>query len=291
MLAQLLSIVLPVYLCAGLGYFWVRSGRRYDTAFVTDLVMMVGAPCLTFSSLIRVGLDLDRLLGMAGAVVLATSCLALLGAGALRLMGAPLSTFLAPISFGNTGNMGIPICYFAFGDEGLALGVCFYATTALLQFTVGQWFWSGRVSFSQLAREPLAFAALAALGVIAFDVAVPAWLLRTTRLLGDFTIPLMQLTLGVSLARLELARVPRSFVVACLKLGLGACVGYALAAGLGFEGVARGVLILDCAMPVAVINYMFAARYERSPTDVASAIVFSTLLSFLSVPILLLKLL
>lgn len=287
MLAELVSIVVPVYLCAALGFFWVRSGRHYDTAFMTDMVMMVGAPCLTFSSLVGIDLQLDQLLEMALAVVLATCGLGLLAAIVMRIARIPLTTFLAPMTFGNTGNMGIPICYFAFGSEGLALGVCFYATTALLQFTVGQLLWSGNVSLVQLLRTPLTYASLLAVAVIGFDIEVPRWLLRTTTLMGDFTIPIMQFTLGVSLARLELRNLPRSFALSSLKLGLGASVGFGLASLLGFEGVARGVLVLDCAMPVAVVNYMFAARFDRSPSEVASVIVLSTLLSFLTLPLLL----
>ena len=291
MLTELFSIVAPVYLCAFLGFIWVRSGRRYDTAFMTDMVMMVGAPCLTFSSLVGIEIGFDRLLEMAGAVVLATSCMGALAALVLRIARVPASTFLAPMTFGNTGNMGIPVCYFAFGDEGLVLGVCFYATTALLQFTVGQWLWSGKVSFVQLYRTPLTWASLLAVAVVGLDIDVPRWLLRTTTLMGDFTIPIMQFTLGVSLARLELTNASRSLALSALKLGLGAGVGFAIAELLGFEGVARGVLVLDCAMPVAVFNYMFAASYDRSPSEVASVVVLSTLLSFATLPLLLTRVL
>jgi predicted permease len=67
---------------------------------------------------------------------------------------------------------------------------------------------------------------------------------------------------------------------------MGASVGAAVGWLLGFEGVAFGVMVLDCAMPVAVFNYMFASRYDRSPSEVASVIVLSTLLSFVTLPIL-----
>ncbi len=291
MLTELLSIVVPVYLCAGLGFVWVRAGRRYDTAFMTEMVMLVGAPCLTFSSLVGIEIGFGSLLKMAGAVVLATACMGIVAALALRVLRISLPTFLAPMTFGNTGNMGIPVCYFAFGDEGLVLGVCFYAATTLLQFTAGQWLWSGRISFVQLCRTPLTWASLLAIVVIAGDLEVPRWLLRTTTLMGDFTIPIMQFTLGVSLARLRLTNLPRSFFLSALKIGLGASVGFTLAEILGFEGVARGVLVLDCAMPVAVINYMFASSFNRSPNEVAGVVVLSTLLSFVTLPLILIAVL
>jgi predicted permease len=287
MLTELLSVVLPVYLCAAVGFMWVRSGRDYDTALMTDLVMFVGAPCLTFSSLTSIDLQLDRLLGMMGAVVLATGTLAVGATLVLKSLKMRLDTFLAPSVFGNSGNMGIPICYFAFGDEGLVLAVCFYAATAFMQFTTGPWIWGGRLNVAELLRTPLVWATVIALAVVASGASVPDWLGRATGLLGDFTIPIMQLTLGVSLARLKVTSFSSSLIVSGFKLGVGAAVGFGVAALLGLEGVARGVLILDCAMPVAVFNYMFASKYDRSPGDVASAVVLSTVLSFVTLPALL----
>ena len=118
------------------------------------------------------------------------------------------------------------------------------------------------------------------------ELSVPSWISRTTSLLGGFTIPVMQLTLGVSLARFGVVRPLRGLGLSLLKLAGGAAVGFAVAALLGLEGVAAGVVILDCAMPVAVFNYMFAERHARSPSEVASLIVLSTLLSLLTLPLL-----
>jgi predicted permease len=286
-LTELASIVVPVYVCAGVGFVWVRTGRRFDTPLMTDLVFFVGAPCLTFSSLVSQSPDLGALADMLVAVAIATLALGGLAAVALRALGLPVGTYLAPMMFGNTGNMGLPLCYFAFGDAGLALGVCFFAATSLLQFTVGQAIWSGRASFGDVARSPLVWSVLIAFAVLALDVTVPQWVLRTTTLLGAFTIPLMQLTLGVSLAGLEVRSVGRSAGLGLLKIAGGAAVGLGVAHVMGLEGLARGVLVLQCAMPVAVFNYMFAVRYQRAPADVASLIVVSTLLALATTPALL----
>jgi hypothetical protein len=286
-LGELLSIVLPVYVCAGLGYSWVRAGRRYDTALITDLITNVGAPCLVFSSLVGIEVEGSAMLQMAGATLLALASFAAIASAILRLAGLPLTSFLAPMTFPNAGNMGLPICLFAFGDEGLALAVCFFATTALTHFTLGQWIWSGRVSATQLLRTPLAYSVALAAVVVASGVSVPEWTLRATTLLGGFTIPLMQFTLGVSLAELQVARIPRSLALAFLRLGMGAAVGVGLAWLLGVEGAMRGVLILQCSMPVAVFNYLLAERHGRTPADVASVVILSTIASFVTLPLLL----
>ena len=53
---------------------------------------------------------------------------------------------------------------------------------------------------------------------------------------------------------------------------------------LGLTGTLRGVLLIQSSMPVAVFSYLFAARYQRHPEDAAGAILVSTLVSFATLP-------
>jgi predicted permease len=205
----------------------------------------------------------------------------------LRGMGLPMQPFLAPVVFPNTGNLGLPICLFAYGTEGLLYGVVFFALASIIQFTIGQWMWSGEVSFGQLARTPLVYSVLAALAILFTGIETPAWILRTTQSLGGITIPLMQFTLGVSLATLKVKRLPTSFGLGALRLFLGFSVGVGLSELFALEGVVRGVVILDCAMPAAVINYLFAESYNRDPEEVAGIVVASTTISLVALPLIL----
>ena len=284
--SEIFAIVAPVYLCAAVGFLWARLGRAFDTVLVTDLIMGVGAPCLVFSSLISYEIQFAEALEMIAATTVAIACMAGVSAIVLGVARIPLNTFLAPLTFGNTGNMGIPLCYFAFGEAGLSLAICVFAVTSVLHFTVGQVIWSGRAGWGDVVKTPLVWAAVLALIMMATGWGVSSWLTRTTSLLGSFTVPLMQLTLGVSLARLGVVRPGRSLALALVKLFVGISVGLGVAGLFDLEGVAAGVLILSCAMPAAVFNYMFAVRYERSPGDVASLVVVSTLLAALAVPVL-----
>lgn len=287
MFGELVAIVAPIYVAIGLGYAWGLAGRRWDTELITELIMTVGAPCLVFSSL--AGMDVERaaMAEMVLATLAAFGIFAVLGALVLKVVGLPIQSFLAPLVFPNAGNMGLPVCLFAFGQEGLALGVCFYAVAAFSQYSAGIWIWSGRISGSELLRTPLTWSVVLATAVVAVDIPVPSWIIRTTELLGAFTIPLMQLSLGVSLASFELGAIPRSVGLALLRLVLGLAVGAGLAELFGLTGTARGVLILDCSMPVAVLNYLLAEKYQRSPGEVASLVVVSTLLSLVTLPLIL----
>ena len=291
MSSEIFAIVAPVYLCAAVGFLWARLGRAFDTVLVTDLIMGVGAPCLVFSSLVSYEIQFAEAVEMIAATTVAIACMAGVSAIVLGVARIPLNTFLAPLTFGNTGNMGIPLCYFAFGEAGLSLAICVFAVTSVLHFTGGQVIWSGRSGWGDVVKTPLVWAAVLALIMMATGWGGAPWLTRTTSLLGSFTVPLMQLTLGVSLARLGVVRPGRSLALALVKLFVGICVGLGVAWLFDLEGVAAGVLVLSCAMPAAVFNYMFAVRYERSPGDVASLVVVSTLLAALAVPVLMVLLL
>lgn len=289
-----LSIVAPVFVCACVGFAWTRSGRSYDRALMTGLISQIGAPCLVFSNLVSLPVDAGAMVALSGAAVASIAIFTAVGLAALRVANLPTHTFLAPLVFGNAGNMGIAICRFAYpgpageaSSPGLALGICYFAVASLLHFTLGPVFWAGRFRLVDVVRTPLTWAVVLAGGVIATDLPLPVWLVNATRLLGDFSIPLMLLTLGVSLGDLGVTRVPRMLALGGLRLAMGTSVGVGLAWLLELEGVVRGVLILQCAMPPAVFNYLFAEQYERSPDQVASLVVVTTLLAFVTIPLLL----
>ena len=288
-----LSIVAPVFVCAGVGFLWSRSGRAYDRALMTGLISRVGAPCLVFSNLVSLDIERGAMLALSSAAVASLALFAVVGWGALRALRLPTATFLAPVIFGNAGNMGIAICRFAYPggpgetSPGLTLGICYFAVASLLHFTLGSAIWAGRLDLREVLTMPLTWAVALAVGVLALDLSPPRWLIDSTLLLGDFSIPLMLLTLGVSLSELRVQSLGRALAVAMLRLGIGSAVGFALAAALDLEGVVRGVLILQCSMPAAVFNYLFAEQYGRDPDAVASVVVLSTLLAFVTVPALL----
>jgi predicted permease len=284
---ELFSIVSPVYICAGLGFAWVRSGRSFPTQEVTELIMLVGAPCLAFSKLVALEVSVGAMAQMFAATLAALVTFLVLGVLVLWIARLPFRPYLGALVFGNTGNMGLPVCLFAFGEPGLALGVCYYAATAAGQFSVGVVVSSGRLSLRELARTPLILAVALAIAVIAAGVRVPAWLQNTTGILGDLTIPLMQITLGVSLAGLRPRGLGRSFGLGSARILMGLAVGLVLAELLALEGIVRGVFIVDCAMPAAVFNYLIAQRYDQRPDEVASVVMISTLLSFGSLPLIL----
>ncbi|MEM8870060.1 MAG: AEC family transporter [Pseudomonadota bacterium] len=286
-LFDVVQIVAPVFLLAGLGFAWVRIGFDYDVAFVTRLAMSLAIPCLIFMSLVRTEIDPRILRDSAIATLMAYAATG----GALyfiiNILGLDRRTYWAPLTFGNTGNLGLPIALFAFGAEGLGFAVVVFAVMLVLQFTLGVWVVSGRSSPLTMLREPMVWATVLGGVFLIAGWSLPVWAGNTLDLIGQLGIPLMLITLGVAMSRLRPAAVGRAFGLSTVKLAVS--LALALLAGyvMGLPGVAMGVLVLQLATPVPVTNFMLAQKYGANATEVAGLVVVSTLLSVLSLPVIL----
>lgn len=285
---QLLPIILPVLVCAGLGFSWARLGKPFNDEFVTSLSTNIAAPCLIFGTLAKLQISPDAFAKMALVAAVSYAVFGLLGWLALKPTGYSVRTYLPSIMFGNIGNMGLPLCLFAFGDVGLSLALAVFTVGAVIMFIVCPWVASGHTSPQKLLKTPLLYSVALAVGFMMLGVTPPKWLSNTTDLIGGMMIPLMLLALGHSLARLKVASLGRSVMLSLLRLVMGLFVGVVLSEIFDLQGAERGVLILQSALPVAVFNYLFAARYNRDPEEVASIVVISTLISLVTLPFLLL---
>ncbi|WNW10259.1 AEC family transporter [Pseudomonas sp. DTU_2021_1001937_2_SI_NGA_ILE_001] len=287
MLASLFAVLAPVFIVAGIGYGWARRGHSYPTDFIARVVMTIGTPALVLSTLSRTRLDSAAFTSMALACVLCMVIMAFVGVAVSRVFRQHWRVLVPAFMFPNTGNMGLPISLYAFGEHGLALAVAFFLTLSLFQFTLGIALSGGAASLRELVRNPIVISLVLALPIIFFDLHLPRWLTNTADLLGGMTIPLMLLTLGVSLASIRLHHVASGLLQGGLRIALGAAVGWGIGLLLGLEPLAQAVLVTQSAMPVAVFNYLLAVRANQSPEKVANLVMCSTVLSFLWLPLIL----
>lgn len=249
-----------------------------------NLVMALGAPCLIIATLSREQLQASSLFIMGLATACALSCFGVIGLLLLRVAHLPNRTYLPPLMFGNTGNLGLAVCLFAFGNEGLSFAIIFYVLSSMTLFTLGVWLWSGRPGIQGLLKTPLIYAVGFSLLLLLTGWKLPFWLNRSVTLIGQITIPLMLITLGVSLCDLKISNVQRVIGISALRLALGLVVGLLVSYLLQIRGTARGVLLLQCMTPIAVFNYLFSSRYNKHPEEVAGLVFVSTLLFLLVLP-------
>ncbi len=281
------EIVAPVFILAGIGVGWVRLGFDYHVRFVSQLAMKLSLPALIFMALVTTELSAAQIAKLAGAALLAH--LVLIGGfwALTRVMGLERRVYLAPLIFGNTGNLGLPLALFAFGQAGLEIAVVVFAVSLVLSFTFGIWVVSGGGSPVSTLKEPAAIAIFLAFLVMWLDLSLPTWLTNTVDLIGQMAIPLMLLTLGVAVGRLRPASFTKPFVLVTAKFFICLAVAWITGRAFGLQEMEFAVLVLQMVTPVAVTAYLIAETHNVEAQEVAALVVVSTVLSVIYLPALL----
>ena len=280
-----LEITAPVFLLATVGFIWVKLGFEYRVEFVTRLAMTLSVPCLIFVALMKTDIDPSALTTLTLASVASYLVLTALCFGLVKITGLDIRTFLAPLIMGNTGNLGLPLALFAFGDEGLGYAVIVFAVMAIYSFTFGVWVVSGGGSPIKAVKEPLVGATLLGALFLWQGWETPTFVTNAIELIGQMAIPMMLITLGVAVARLSPANLGRAVWLSLVRVVL--CIAAAAAVGIWFAlpPVALAVLIVQVSTPVAVTSYLLAEKYGADAQDVAGLVVVSTLLAVVTIPL------
>ena len=282
-----LNITAPVFLLAAIGFVWVKLGFEYRVAFVTRLAMTLSVPCLIFVALMRTEIAPEALAALSMASLAAYVLVMLACFVLVRLARLDVQTYLAPLTFGNTGNLGLPLALFAFGEVGLGYAVVVFAVMAILSFTIGIWIVAGGGSLKRVVQEPLVGATLLGALFLWQGWETPVFLTNTLDLIGQMAIPMMLITLGVAVARLETRAMTQAVWLSAVKLVICLAAGWVCAVFFGLDPVAGAVLIVQIATPVAVTSYLLAEKYGADAQPVAGLVVASTLLSVLALPLIL----
>ena len=282
-----LEIVAPVFLLAAVGFAWVKLGFEYRLEFVTRLAMTLAVPCLIFTALVNTTLDPAALTAVSLASLVAYAGVSVAVLLLVALLRLDRRTFAAPLIFGNTGNLGLPLALFAFGEVGLEYAVVVFAVMAIISFTFGIWLVAGQGSFGKVVREPLVWATVLGALFLWQGWRLPVFADNTLRLIGQMAIPLLLITLGVAVARLSPGGMGRAVALSAVKLAICVACGWAAATWFDLDRAAFGVLVVQVATPVAVTSYMLAEKYGADAQAVAGLVVASTLMSVAALPLLL----
>jgi malate permease and related proteins len=285
LILTVLEIVAPVGLLGAIGYLWVKTGHEYRMEFITRLSMTLSVPALIFTALMKTELDPGALTAVTLAAVAAYGVLTLILWGVVRVLGLERRTYLAPLIFGNTGNVGLPLALFAFGEAGLGYAVVVFAVMMVWSFTFGIWLVSGGGSVLRVVKEPAMGATLLGALFLWQGWQTPLWLTNSLTLLGQIAIPMMLITLGVAVARLTPGRIRQAVWLSLMRGGLTVAVAVAVGRVFALDPVAFAVLVVQVSTPVAVTSYMLAEKYGADADAVAGLVIASTLLAVITLPI------
>ena len=282
-----LEVVTPVFLLAAIGYFWVKLGFEYRVEFVTRLAMTLAVPALVFTSLTQNTINPKFLTEMIIVVCMAYAVVSVLALIFTFIFKLDLRTFLMPLISGNTGNLGLPLCFLAFGKDGLGYAVIVFAFTSIVAFTFGLWVVSGTRSFKQPIKEPLVPATILGLLFMFYGWEIPKILTNSLNLISQMAIPLMLITLGVAVARLKTQLAFKTLGISISKIMIGTIAGITVGYQFSIPYEAFAVLIIQMSMPVAVTSYLLAEKYGANSEEVAGLVVVSTFLTTFTTPVVL----
>jgi malate permease and related proteins len=281
--------LLPVLLCAATGFVLGRT-LHPDIKTASRMAFYIFSPCLVFVSLERVkisGSEFGKLAVFTFAVSIVIGGLAYVFGRSLKADRHLIASLVVASMFVNSGNYGLAATKFAFGEEALARAlVCFVFGTVIV-YSLGVLIASmGKFSAGQAIRHlltvPAIYGLIAAGLVRQMDWQVPLFVDRSVAMLGDASIPLMLVLLGLQIAEVRVLVRDRIVLIsasAFLQLVVAPLIALLLAHWMGLTGTARQAGVLQASMPAAVVTTVLAVQYDLDKTLVSGVVVLTTILS------------
>ena len=284
---KLFEVLSPVFFIVGIGYFLGKKKSDIDTTFITNYSANFGAPALFIFAITSSGVTYSVFSEYFIYSVIALICFAITGVIFLFFMKKDISRELPPFFLPNTGNMGIPICLFAYGSLGMGVAAAISSLVVLLHFTVNIFLASKKFDIKIILKSPSTYAVIIAVLFLYFELEMPKLVLNTVMLLGYTMIVLILMSLGVSLTQMKVFSFKSSFISSIGRVIVGPIIGLALIKIFNLSGYAAGVLLIQSAMPSAILTYLIASMYspKKIVDNISSMIVVSTLMSLITIPI------
>ena len=284
---KLIDVLFPVFFVIGIGYYLGKKDPNFDTTFITNFAGNIGTPAMIFYTITTTGITLDIFIEYFIYALIMIGGFSLVGLLFLFILKKDIISELPPLILPNTGNMGVPICLFAYGTAGLGVASAIASVIILLHFTLNVLLAKKSFSFEILIKNVPIYAILASIAFLYFKWDVPGFIENTTFLLTYTTIFLVLMSLGIALSRLKVVSWTHAMILGGVRVVIGPVIGLTLIKILNLNGFFAGVILIQSAMPSAVLTYLVGSMYsERKVVDnIASVIVSSTLISFITIPI------
>ncbi len=286
MLWQLISIVFPIFAIVLLGFLYAKK-HSPDMAAANKLNIDIFVPALIFDVLTSKSFNLAeyQLLTIAGICVILGPVL--IAWPVARFFGYQGKTFIPPMMFNNSGNLGLPLMVFAFGEQALPIAVVFFIIENTLHFSVGMKILNSGSSLLALFKIPILLTTIAGLSISILQIQIPSLISTPITMLGQISIPLMLFSLGVRLLHINWQDWKIGLIGAIVSPLSGLVIAIPVGYLLNLPSQQYALLILFGALPPAVLNYMLAEQYHQQPRQVASIVMIGNLAAIIVIPLVL----
>lgn len=285
---KLFEVLFPVFFVVGIGYYLGKTNPKIDTTFITSFAANIGTPAMVIYAITSTGINFEIFRDYFWYYLLAIGLFALVGIFTLYLLKTKdIVRELPPLIFPNTGNMGLPICMFAYGSKGLGVSASITSLIILCHFTLGVFLADRKFNLNVILKNPPFYAIIFSAIMLFYGIKMPVFVVNTTEWLMYVTIFLILMSLGIALTRLKVFSLSNALISSFTRMIIGPAIGFLLIFIFDLKGFAAGVLLIQCSMPSAVLNYLVGSIYspKKIVDSIASTIVVSTLISFVTIPI------
>ena len=287
MLEKVIGSLFPVFAIAFVGFI-IRRVFNPDFKPINRINIDVFVPALIFSSLTTMKPDVSQLTMLLAAVV-AVVLPGIIMYPLCKLNNITFKAWAPPQMFRNSGNLAIPLFAYTFGDSAISSAVLLFVVSATLHTSLGMALLSdkGSLSIKQLFKTPLFFATFTALAFSLLEIPVWIPLYEATSLLGQAAVPVMLLSLGSQMVNLRLSGLRIGIFTTLFSLGTGAITFAVIYFLIPLPQLQMQMMVLFTMLPPAVMNYLFAEKYNVEPANVASMVLFGNFFAIITLPILL----
>ena len=284
---KLFEVLFPVFFIIGTGYFLGKKSPNLDTSFITNYAANYGTPALVIFAVSSSGVTYSVFAEYFIYSLISIAGFSLIGIIFLVLMKKDYIRELPPFILPNTGNMGIPICLFAYGSLGMGVAAAISSVVVLLHFKLNIFLDKRKFDINIIIKSPSFYAILFVVIFLYFEIETPIFILNTVMLLAYGMIVLILISLGVALTQLKVFSFKSSLISSTGRVIIGPMIGFAVIKIFDLSGFSAGVLLIQSSMPSAILTYLIASMYSPKEIvdNISSMIVVSTLMSLITVPI------
>ena len=279
---KLFEVLFPVFSIVGIGYWYGKKDPKFDTKFITTFAGNVGLPCAIFYFLTSSNIEFELFLRFSYYITLYVIIFSIIGILILKILNKDVYRLLPPLILPNTGNIGMPLCLFAYGKMGIAIATAITAMILVFHFSIGILLASRKFSIKPLINCVPIYALIISLFFVYFKIQSPKFLENATFLIGYSTIFLVLMSLGVALSKLKVFLFKETLIYSLIRVLVGPVVGFGFVNFFNLTGIEAGVMFIQASMPSAVLTYLVAKIYspKKISDSIASTVGLSTFLSF-----------
>ena len=286
---KLFEVLFPVFFIVGIGFFLGKKNPNFDTSFITTYSGNFGTPALVIFALTAGGVSFGVFKEFFIYAIILLTAFGIVGLVFLVLMKKDyireLPTFILP----NTGNMGIPICLFAYGELGMGMAASISSLVVLLHFTLNIFLAKREFDFQIIFKSPAFYAIIFTVLLLYFEQPIPQFVMNTVMLLAYGMIVMILMSLGVALTQMKVFSFKDALITSTGRVIIGPIIGFVVVKIFDLTGAAAGVVLLQSSMPSAILCYLIASMYSPKEIvdNISSTIVVSTIMSLVTIPIVL----